>query len=286
MTLKIKAIATDLDGTMMHHQNEVSPGNYEAVMRAREKGCIYIVATGRCSRIIPRQNLPQFDYCLTCNGSYLLEEATGKVIYSNYVPADHARKALAIIRRYHPFLEIFVDDNIVLEKETDDNQDQYRIPLFHREYFKTRKHIVVNSYEEFLETDMASHITKINMPYPAASGSTENAPVSEEEWDELKKELEDLELFCTASDGMGIELTNIGVSKGNTLRLLLDYLGISREELVAFGDGANDEKMLEYAGYGVAMANAKDKAKAAAGYTTASNKEDGVARFLEEEFGI
>lgn len=59
-------------------------------------------------------------------------------------------------------------------------------------------------------------------------------------------------------------------------------LGIPGEEIMAFGDGTNDRKMLEKVGTGVAMANGVPEVKAAADYITASNDEEGVARFIEK----
>lgn len=50
---------------------------------------------------------------------------------------------------------------------------------------------------------------------------------------------------------------------------------------MAFGDGDNDEPMLRVLGFGVAMANAEEKVKAAADYITESNEEDGVAKAIE-----
>ena len=60
-----------------------------------------------------------------------------------------------------------------------------------------------------------------------------------------------------------------------------ERLGIRREEIMAFGDGSNDLKMLKEVGTGVAMENAKDEVKEAADYIAGLNDEDGVAKFIE-----
>ena len=52
--------------------------------------------------------------------------------------------------------------------------------------------------------------------------------------------------------------------------------------MIACGDGFNDISMIEYAGVGVAMANAQEEVKAAADYITVSNDEDGVAKVIYE----
>ncbi len=58
-----------------------------------------------------------------------------------------------------------------------------------------------------------------------------------------------------------VEFLVNGITKGHGLSQLCSLLGISLDHVVAFGDGDNDAEMLELAGHGIAMKNAKDKAK-------------------------
>ena len=74
------------------------------------------------------------------------------------------------------------------------------------------------------------------------------------------------------------------VDKANSLSKLLEHEGITKEQLIACGDGYNDISMIRYAGLGVAMANAKEEVKKEADYITLSNDEDGVLRVIEEFF--
>ena len=70
--------------------------------------------------------------------------------------------------------------------------------------------------------------------------------------------------------------------KANTLGVLLSYLNIAREEVIAIGDGVCDVNMLQVAGLGIAMGHAQDSVKVCADYVTASNEEDGVAQSVEK----
>ena len=72
------------------------------------------------------------------------------------------------------------------------------------------------------------------------------------------------------------------INKGQGIRDICRTLGISPEEVIAFGDAANDIPMLEAAGMGVAMGNAAEAVKAAADRVTLSNNEDGIAAALRE----
>ena len=62
-------------------------------------------------------------------------------------------------------------------------------------------------------------------------------------------------------------------------------LGLTREEIMAIGDGENDMDMLKCAGIGVAMGNAKDHVKAVADYVTVDVDDDGVMKALKH-FGV
>ena len=79
-----------------------------------------------------------------------------------------------------------------------------------------------------------------------------------------------------------IEINDEGVNKGTALIELGKMLGIERAEIMACGDGDNDVDMLREVGFGVAMANADEKTKAAADYITVSNEEQGAARAIEQ----
>lgn len=74
-----------------------------------------------------------------------------------------------------------------------------------------------------------------------------------------------------------------GIDKAASIDRLAKSLGIKQEEVMAFGDGYNDLSMIEYAGCGVAMANAVDGVKERANMITLSNNEDGIAYALQQK---
>ena len=78
-----------------------------------------------------------------------------------------------------------------------------------------------------------------------------------------------------------VEIAPEGVDKGRSLAFLAEHLGLAPEEVMAFGDGQNDVPMLQYAGFGYAMANACPEALACTGLIAPPNTEDGVAQVLE-----
>src|ERR1700687_1384347 len=78
-----------------------------------------------------------------------------------------------------------------------------------------------------------------------------------------------------------VEVVPLGISKATGVEELARPLGITADDVVAFGDMPNDVPMLRWAGFGVAMGNAHPDTLAAADEVTAPNTEDGVARVLE-----
>ena len=79
-----------------------------------------------------------------------------------------------------------------------------------------------------------------------------------------------------------IEVMAPNIDKAASLDKLVKMLHLTKEEVIAFGDGFNDLSLIEYAGCGVAMANAVDEVKERADVVTLSNDEDGIAYMLKK----
>ena len=73
-----------------------------------------------------------------------------------------------------------------------------------------------------------------------------------------------------------------GSSKGEAVKMLAKYLGVSQEEVMCIGDSENDLSMITWAGTGVAMGNAIDSVKEVANYVTSDNKHGGVAEAIRK----
>jgi Cof subfamily protein (haloacid dehalogenase superfamily) len=85
--------------------------------------------------------------------------------------------------------------------------------------------------------------------------------------------------YCTSQPFL-LEFFDLEVSKAHALALLGAHYGLTREEMIAIGDGQNDLSMIRYAGLGVAMANADPSIQEAADYVTLSNDQNGVAHVI------
>lgn len=84
------------------------------------------------------------------------------------------------------------------------------------------------------------------------------------------------------SEPFFLEILPRGIDKAQSLARLLERLGMTKEEMIACGDGYNDLSMIRFAGLGVAMKNAVFPVRKAADFITASNNDDGVALVVEK----
>lgn len=84
------------------------------------------------------------------------------------------------------------------------------------------------------------------------------------------------------SEPFFLEVMPQNIDKAHSLQKLLNYLGMSADQMICCGDGFNDLTMIEYAGLGVAMENAQPILKKTADYITKSNDEDGVLHVINE----
>jgi Cof subfamily protein (haloacid dehalogenase superfamily) len=88
-------------------------------------------------------------------------------------------------------------------------------------------------------------------------------------------------LYISTSLPYFLEFASPEVTKAAGLEFVAEHLGFSREGTVAFGDGENDLELVDWAGFGVAVANAHDLVKERADFVCPSVDEEGVASVLE-----
>jgi Cof subfamily protein (haloacid dehalogenase superfamily) len=101
---------------------------------------------------------------------------------------------------------------------------------------------------------------------------------------ELKNSFDD-QLHIYRSRPSYLELAPKSVSKATALEVILNQeFGIRLKEIIAFGDNYNDIEMLQSAGLGIAVGNARKEVKAAAKEIVGNSTEDGVAIAIEKYF--
>lgn len=268
--LPYSIIALDLDGTLTNSEKIITLRTFDALMKAQREGVRLVLASGRptfgIAALANQLQLADYGgYVLSYNGGRIIDWCEKTVIFSQVVDQklvpilyDFAEKAQLPIVTYLP-------DAILASK----NEGEY---LAEEARINGMPVVVAQNFvEEAMQIEGGS--TKFLIP-----GEPELLIQLESE---MKAALsEQMEVFRSAP--FFLELPPKGIDKAQSLQRLLTHLGLERESLMAFGDGFNDLSMIQFAGQGVAMANAVEEVKSIADFVTTSNEEDGIAHALEQ----
>ncbi len=268
--MSVKLIAMDLDGTLMAPDHTtVTEKTKAALERAHRRGIKTVIATGRtlAATDTVTVQLPFIDYVIYSNGAAVYDRSKGENIYSNAMPAETVSKITDILEEYPVFYEIYSGGFQHTQQSKSEYFNNNGLPqAFIDEYIKS-----MIDHPSIAEFAGSNQVEKVNLYY-----------FSGEYYNEIKDRLSQIENIALTSPVYGdIEMTDIGTNKGSALEGMSKTLGISADEVMAFGDSDNDIEMLKYAAYSVAMENASDDCKNAAAFKTLSNGEDGIALALE-----
>lgn len=268
---KVKLIGMDLDGTLLTTKKELTLYTKAVLKRAAEQGITVLPATGRPLSGLTEElvEFQGFRYAVTANGGRVVDIRSGETLFQDLVPVETARKVLEILGHYDSLREIYFDGTGYAQEDALKEVGRYLEEPPVMEYIMKTRIAVPDLWEKFEEENR--ELDKVQGLF----ASMEERSLALEEL----KEVPGIEI--TGALRKNIEVNGAGVNKGRALVRLGQRLGISREEIMAFGDGANDLQMLKEVGIGVAMENAKEELKEAADYIAGTNDEDGVARFIE-----
>jgi Cof subfamily protein (haloacid dehalogenase superfamily) len=261
---EIKLVAIDLDDTLLRDDLTISPYSKETIRAVRQRGVVVTLATGRMFRsALPYAQELGFDAPLiTYQGALVKSAFSGEVIYHCPLPADVAEIVIELAREKNIQVNFYLDDHLYVERLT---------PLgAHYPRFARVPCAQVDDLKCLLDRGNPLKLLLIE---------------DETIIDELAREVKAAvgsRAHVTRSKLRYLEVVHPEATKAHALRELAHWFGVSREEIMAFGDSFNDIEMLEFAGFGVAVANAPPEVQRHASYVTSSNNEDGVAAALEK----
>ncbi len=267
MKHEYKIAIFDLDGTLTNSRKELTPRTRETLIRLQQSGVKIVLASGRPTHgIVPLAKELELrewgGYILSYNGGVITECATREVIHHQLLPKEMIEPLYDAAKAHECVILSYEGDSILTEIV----ENKYV------EHEAMLNKMPVRRIESFVET--------FQQPIPKclAVGEPERALELERYLNERYSE----RMSIYRSEPFFVELVPLNVDKAQSLDLLSRHIGVPREDMIAFGDGFNDLSMIEYAGCGVAMANAQPEVKAKADIQTLSNDEDGVAYFVEK----
>jgi Cof subfamily protein (haloacid dehalogenase superfamily) len=258
-------IVLDLDGTLLNNEKQISSHTKHILHKCRELGHEVMIATGRPFRASESyyQELKLTTPIVNFNGAH--------VHYPNHpeweikhspIPRPAALAVLETCQLFHiKNVMVEVLDTIFVEKMDHDLLNTFNLDI---------SEITVGPITQNLKTDPTSVLIR----------------TEPQDLDNLMEALDSNYAETIEQRSWGypsdiIEIIQRGVSKATGLARVADYLGIPKERIIAFGDESNDIEMLQFAGMGVAMGNAKPEIKGHAHFVTSSNEEEGISTFLE-----
>ena len=272
MNPKIKMIGLDMDGTLLTTEKKLTPYTKQVLEKALAQGIEVVLSTGRSITGIPKEllEMPGMKYAVTINGARILNLQKKEVIYESTLSMEKALELLDIIGEYDAIQEAFIDSVCYSSKDKLAHANDYFLHPSIAEYVRKSRTPVEDVRATVLA--MQKSVDKVNGMFRTAEDKKSSYAL-------LSKVPG---VVVVSSLGNNWEINAEGTDKGSAMLKLGELLGISREEIMACGDGMNDIAMLKAVGLGVAMENADPEVKEAADYVTASNDEDGVAKAIEK----
>lgn len=261
--MKYRLIASDMDGTLLNSNNEITPATLNAIKAAADKGAVFTLSTGRPVQGVKKYiDQLQLDCpVITYNGAVVIHSRTGEVIFSQLMDTEEARRVYQQAVKRGTMFALWSRNRLYVNEIGEKSEFYEGITQTKAQLLTDFEQVLCDGITKFLWFD---------------------EPDTLDMWiNQLKGEG-----FCqttfTKSRAYFLEFFSSKTSKAVAMEKLGEYYGITQQQMIAIGDQTNDLSMIEYAGLGVAMENAADEVKAAADYITASNEKDGVARVIEK----
>ena len=260
--MKYKFVAVDMDGTLLNSRGEITPATAEEIRKLADKDVVFTISTGR-----PIQGVAKYKELLglkgpviTYNGAMIVNAENHEVLFEQGLLREDARKIWELGQKYNTTMCIWAGNQLYGNRLDEKIHDYKNLSG------------VEPVLAEDIETLLDIGITKI-LWYDEVERIEEFLTL-------LSSDLFSEVTYCTSKLTF-LEFFSSKVSKAVAMEKIGELLGITREEMVAIGDGLNDLCMIQYAGLGVAMENAAQEVKDNAQFITDTHDEDGVKKVLE-----
>jgi hypothetical protein len=271
----IRLLATDIDGTLLNPQFQISEGDLAALRRAHAAGMEIVLVTGRRhSFALPIAQQLGFDLWLISSNGAVTRSLSGETFHRDLMPAETCRQLCEAMIEFR--------GNTVL---TFDKEIKGAIVLEHLDEIGASIRRWLEKNMEFIEFVVPIERALANDPVQAMfCGTMARMSLALEalKGTGLQDKITVLRTEYPVRDLSMIDVLNRGCSKGHALERWARHRGFHRDEVMAVGDNHNDVEMLEFAGHPVIMGNACEELRARGWRVTLGNEACGVAAALED----
>jgi Cof subfamily protein (haloacid dehalogenase superfamily) len=275
VSLPIRLIAIDIDGTLLNPQFQISPADLAALQRAKAKGVEVILVTGRRHAFaMPIARLLGFDLQLISSNGAVTRSMQGGTFHRDMLPAATCRKLCAVMKEFR--------GNTVI---TFDKEIRGAIVLEHMNELSASIQKWLEKNSEFIEFVVPVEEALTNDPIQAMfCGPIErmHRALKILSASSLNNDITVLRTEYLARDLSMIDVLNRDCSKGHALERWAKFRGIPREQVMAIGDNHNDVEMLAFAGVPFIMGNAVEELRGNGWRVTLPNDQNGVAAAVEQ----
>jgi hydroxymethylpyrimidine pyrophosphatase-like HAD family hydrolase len=273
-TVRPRAIFLDIDGTYADH-GVVPDAHVEAVRTARRKGHLVFVCTGRPLAMVPGHILDAgFDGVITGAGARV--DLNGEVLKDTRFSAELAVRIVDTLDGNDVAYILEAPEALHGRTGVDERLRRVLTPVFagrsgHDGVLSTDVDPVEDilgpvQYSDDLRSVSYAKISCFDSPVPLTGLIAALGP--------------GIGLIPSSLSALGDtagEIFMAGTHKAVGIQVVEKYLGLTREDIVAIGDSANDIEMLEYAGLGIAVEDGHPKVLAVADRVTPGPAGNGVA---------
>ena len=258
---KYKLLAVDIDGTLLNNKKELTEENKKYIDLAIENGAIFAISTGRAYVTAKRyfemfgQNIPLILY----NGSLVCMSRTEEVIFNVLMPNEIVNQVIEILENQDITYCFWADDKVYFNK-FDSHMEYYKkstgcSPILYKKDMQKVENVV-----KFVCFDTPEVLQNLQ--------------------ENILNIVDGINYF--KSMPTFLEIVPVGIDKARAVEKLSERFNISKEDVIAIGDGENDISMIRWAGLGVAMENANVNVKSNADIITKSNEDSGVAEVIKK----
>lgn len=265
--LNKKLIAIDLDGTTLNQDSMITSKTKETLKKAINAGHHVSIATGRPFRMSHQfyQQLELTTPMVNFNGALV------------HIPNQHwDGERETLINREIAFEILSQKKQLNLDFIAAENRDTFFIDsfdFFDEKIFASSRPGEKNLLSpKNLTTNPTSLLVRTDKRFAGAVSA------------ELTRQFGSyVDVRTWGGPTAILEIVSKGIQKAKGVQEIANYLSIDQKDVIAFGDEHNDLELLDYAGWGVAMANGTDQLKGIANdVTPLNNQEDGLAVYLEK----
>lgn len=259
--MEYKLIAMDFDGTLLTDEKKVSPETERKLRELKKKGYQIVGATARtldsANDVVP---LDMFTHIIINNGVSIYNVDKQEEEWMGYITHQEAKEIIKEVEEVSTQIDLISGTKYYVYKYKKNSPLSFIVDINKVEEVKER----IARMNIFLqEGENANHHYQwITKRFPNINCFVMQDSKCEKQWLIINPE---------------------NINKAYTLKHLGDQLGINMQEMIFFGDGLNDLEVMENVGLGIAMGNALPEVVEKAKVITASNNEDGIAKFLIKE---